>query len=295
VAPFDFGKSLAFLCGFSATEGEQAAERDREGGGRLRKAFRAGTQTVLVELTAQGTVATPVLRWRLLSREPLPEADRRRLLARVRAFLGLDEDLAEFYRIGRGDRAFAPVIDQLYGYHQVRFASAFENACWAVLAQRCPMAVARRMKDRLVGRFGGDIEVDGRSHLAFPLPDDLRPVSAPALAKCLGNPGKAARIAAVAQAFGRVDDLYLRRAPIEEVRRWLEDIDGIGPWSAGFVLVRGLGRTDSLAGFEETMIPAVSRVYGIRATTGDVRRIGAGYGRWQGYWAHYLRVAESPA
>jgi DNA-3-methyladenine glycosylase II len=55
--------------------------------------------------------------------------------------------------------------------------------------------------------------------------------------------------------------------------------------------VRGLGRTETLAGIEPSLVPAVSRRYGGRATSARVRRLAQRYGRWQGYWAHYLRVA----
>ena len=44
-APFDFDKSVAFVCGFAATEGEQAVA-----GAGLTKAFRVDGHTVLVDL-----------------------------------------------------------------------------------------------------------------------------------------------------------------------------------------------------------------------------------------------------
>jgi DNA-3-methyladenine glycosylase II len=290
--PFDFGKTLAFVGGFGPTEGEQAVT----GGTGLRKAFRVDGHTVLAELAGEGSVDAPVVRWRFRARRPVPPASQHRLLERVRFYLGLDEVLSDFYRIGRGDPGFAPVIRRLHGYHQVKFATPFENACWAVLGQRCPVPVARGMKDALVGEFGGAIEADGQTHHAFPEPADLRGASAEAVAAVIGNPVKGQRIAAVTAAFAGVDPGFLREAPLEEVRRWLTAIDGIGPWSAAFVLVRGLGRTESIAGFEEMLIPAAAAVYGRppdQMTAGEVRGLAARYGAWQGYWAHYLRVAAS--
>jgi DNA-3-methyladenine glycosylase II len=290
-APFAFDKSVAFVCGFAATEGEQAVA-----GAGLTKAFRVEGHTALVDLAGEGTVDEPVLRWRFRARRPLPAPSQRQLLARVRFYLGTDEVLADFYRIGRGDPGFAPVIRRLRGYHQVKFASPFENACWAVLTQRCPLPVARRMKDALVARFGGAIDIDGRTHHAFPEPADLRDATGDELAAVIGNPVKARRIAAVTAAFAGVDPAFLREGTIDDVRGWLTAIDGIGPWSASFVLVRGLGRTESIAGFEEMLIPVVAASYGLATedtTAADVRRLAARYGCWQGYWAHYLRVAAS--
>ena len=93
-------------------------------------------------------------------------------------------------------------------------------------------------------------------------------------------------------AFRGVDPRFLREAAEDEVRRWLEAIDGIGPWSSSFILVRGLGRGATVEGMEESLLPAATKLYGAAVDRAALRRLGARYGRWQGYWAHYLRVAS---
>lgn len=64
----------------------------------------------------------------------------------------------------------------------------------------------------------------------------------------------------------------------------------VGTWGAAFVLLRGLGRMERVPA-EQNLVAAASRVYGRDLDQDEVERIGAQYGRWQGYWAHYLRVA----
>ena len=97
----------------------------------------------------------------------------------------------------------------------------------------------------------------------------------------------------VAAAFDNVDEQFLRTAPYEEVDAWLRSIKGIGEWSANFVLLRGLGRMDQAPVAEKMMFEAVSRLYNAGQTVSaeDVRRIAEPYSPYQGYWAHYLRVA----
>ena len=51
----------------------------------------------------------------------------------------------------RPDRPFAPVVRKLYGYHQVKFLTPFENACWAILTQRNPVPAAKEIKRALSG------------------------------------------------------------------------------------------------------------------------------------------------
>ena len=76
------------------------------------------------------------------------------------------------------------------------------------------------------------------------------------------------------------------------MEKWLRDIRGIGPWSARFILLRALGRYQVLPENERGLTRAASLVYGAGTplTPQDVEAISNGYGRWQGYWAHYLRV-----
>jgi DNA-3-methyladenine glycosylase II len=283
-APFDFERSLAFLRRFPATEGEQSVEPNA-----VTKALRADGITVAFRVEGAGTVAEPELRYRVLSGTALSPALRRRVEARIASFLGVDDDLGPFYALAGEDPDLGPVVERLYGLHQVRFLTPFENACWAVLAQRIPMPMARRLKSTLVERFGGSILVEGTRYRAFPEPADLLGSAGSELSSLVRNERKARYLASVAEAFADVDEGWLRTGPYAEVESWLRAIDGVGAWSAAFVLFRGLGRGDRLP-VTEPVVRAARRTYGPGLGAPDVRRIAEGYGRWQGYWALYLRV-----
>lgn len=91
------------------------------------------------------------------------------------------------------------------------------------------------------------------------------------------------------RAFQGVDEPFLREAPVPEVHRWLLAIDGVGEWSAAFVLFRGLGRIEDMP-VTEPFLRAARPVYGPDATDDDIRAAAARYGRWAGYWGLYLRA-----
>jgi DNA-3-methyladenine glycosylase II len=105
---------------------------------------------------------------------------------------------------------------------------------------------------------------------------------------------RAEYLQAVSIAFSGADEHWLRTAPYAEVAAWLRGINGIGAWSAGFILLRGLGRTDQLPSGEARLSAAASKIYGQGRTLSDqsIHDIASRYGIWQGYWAHYLRVAS---
>lgn len=291
VPPFDFAQTLRFLGTFAPTGGEQTL-----GVQSMTKAVRVHGQTVGFDLHSTGTVEAPELTCDLFCDQVPTPGIEEAALNRVRFFLGLDEDLGPFYALARQDPPFQKVLRQWYGYHQVKFLTPFENACWAVLTQRTPGNVAGQMKRRLVETYGGSVQTPAGPLWAFPAPADLAGASAAELAGLLGNSRKGEYLAAAVQAFGQVDEHWLRQGPYDEVKTWLCSIRGLGPWSATFVLLRGLGRMDSLppddpgSVLTREMMNAATQVYGPLSfqALGERARH---YGAWQGYWGHYLRVA----
>lgn len=286
-APFDFEQSLDFLGMFVPTRGEQTlAPRT------LTKAVMIDEQPVVFRVAGTGCADAPRLEYTLFADAPITPTVQAEAAGRLGFYLSLDDDLRPFYAIGEADPAFAPVVRQLYGYHQVKFLTPFENAAWAILSQRNPMPVAQKQKLALAARFGGTLSVDGTPYTAFPEAAQLADVPPATLREVVSNERRAEYLAAAARAFSTVDESWLRAAPYAEVEAWLRGIKGIGAWSAEFILLRGLGRLDRVPLTEERLIAAVSHRYGNgqALAPAEVERIAAGYGPWQGYWAHYLRA-----
>jgi DNA-3-methyladenine glycosylase II len=284
--PFDFDKSKAFLAGFAPTQRDHKPEAEA-----FARALSIDGQAVAFQLTATGSIEEPELSYTLLSEQPLAEGVRRRVLDRIALYLSLDDDLGPFYRLGREDPLFAPVVARLYGYHQVKFLSPFEAGCWAVLTQRNAMSEARKMRAVLVKRYGSSIEVEGATHWAFPEPTQLAVVDPANLGAIADNERKGEYMQALARAFDGVSEEFLLSAPYAEVEAWLRGIKGVGEWSAAFILLRGLGRPDRVP-MEKRTMSAISRVYGEgkMLSEGEAKALAERYGAWQGYWAHYLRA-----
>jgi DNA-3-methyladenine glycosylase II len=285
--PFDFDKSLNFLGVFMPTKQEQTISSHT-----LTKAISIDGQTFVFQLISIGTTEVPQLEYTLFSAEPITEETGNAVVERMTFFLSLNDDLLPFYRIGREDANFDPLIELLYGYHQVKFLTPFENACWAVLTQRNPMPIAQKTKQELIERFGNRLEVDKTVYWAFPEPMQIAVVNEGELLKVIRNDRRTEYLIAVARAFSEVDKEFLETAPDEEVEAWLRNIKGIGEWSATFIMVRGLGRMEYIPLTETRLLEAASKVYGHGKELGrqELKRLAERYGPWQGYWAHYLRV-----
>ncbi len=148
---------------FSPSEGEQTVS-DLS----FTKAIHLENQTMAFRLKGDGTVSKPVLSYRLYSSKEINEEMKSALLDRIRFYLSLDDDLKPFYDLGSEDPNFAPVLDELYGLHQVKFLTPFEAAAWAVLSQRISMKVAHKMKNKLTEAAGNSIQIEGVDHKTFP-------------------------------------------------------------------------------------------------------------------------------
>ena len=153
--------------------------------------------------------------------------------------------------------------------------------------QRVGLARAQAMKSALVRRLGACLTVDGAPFWAFPEAATVAVYGEAALAALLGNERKARAIHAVSRAFAAVGPEFFRDTPQDELKGWLESIHGVGEFTTGFVLYRGLGRFERLPaspGFTR----AAEKVYRRPLSTADLERMAAHYGPWAGHWALYL-------
>src|SRR2546429_2550646 len=163
--PFNFDKSLNFLGVFMPTKQEQTISSHT-----LSKAISIDGQTIVFQLNSIGTIENPQLEYTLFSAQPITEETQKAVVERMTFFLSLKDDLRPFYRISHEDPYFDPIMDHLYGYHQVKFLTPFENACWAVLTQRNPMKIAQKTKQALIEKYGNHLEVHENVYWAFPEP-----------------------------------------------------------------------------------------------------------------------------
>jgi DNA-3-methyladenine glycosylase II len=281
--PFDFGLSLAY---FRRRAGELV---DATEGESYRRLLSLRGRSILVEATAAGDDTAPGLNVKLLIGDPalLQEA----ALALRRAF-GLDDDLAGFRREVCHDPVLTTLLDKLRGLRLVRTQSAFEALVWAVIGQQINLTFAFRLKSQLVRDYGDSVEFKGRSYWAFPLPERLAGVELSALASGGLSSRKAATIVDVARRIssGALDLEALAGLERMESEQLLVGIPGVGPWTAHYVLLRGLGDFGAFPASDLGLRVAVGSFYGSdrAAPLSQMKELAARWGDWRGYAAFYL-------
>jgi DNA-3-methyladenine glycosylase II len=287
VPPFDFDQAIDFIVTFPPMHGEQVVSEKS-----LKRAAWASRTPVAFKLSVTGTVEQPELRYELHADDPLSDADVAALVRRIEVYLSVYDDLHRFYELIDSDPPFVAVKRELYGYHQVKFLTPFENACWTILAQRNMPAVAQHMKRTLIQEFSAAVELDGREYWPFPGAKAVVQASVEDLTRLLRNSRRAEYIHGAAVAFSQVDEAFLHEGSYDEVSRWLRAIPGVGAWSAAFIMIRSLGRMERIPYGDQTLMRIAGEVYGGGGPlpAEEVQRLADHYGELQGYWAHYLRV-----
>ncbi len=255
----------------------------------LTKAVYIEDQTIAFRIEDEGTVKKPILNYTLFANKNISESVKTELLDRIKFFLSLEDDLKPFYDYGMNDKAFKPVIKNLYGLHQVKFLTPFEAAGWAVLSQRISMKVAHNMKERITHVVGDKITIDDVEYWTFPSANQVKNLGVEKLTTILNNRRKSEYLMNVSESFANIEEDFLRYAPLEEVKNWLLNIKGIGEYSAHLELIRGLGRMDDISQKDMMLIKCAKNYYGSDVVNENLNEIAEGYRDYKGYWAYYLR------
>jgi 3-methyladenine DNA glycosylase/8-oxoguanine DNA glycosylase len=194
----------------------------------------------------------------------------------LRRFLGLEQPLAEFYRLVQGHRVFGPLTAGLPGVRIPQLPSLWEALCWAVVGQQINLAFAYRLRNRLIALGNG---ADAAAALAapdplpFPTPEQVLRLTPEGLRERQFSRQKAGYVLGLARACadGRLDEAALRQLPPEAAEAALLAQKGLGPWSAAYALMRGLGHPDALPIGDTGLRTALQRQFRLREPP-DVKR-----------------------
>jgi DNA-3-methyladenine glycosylase II len=164
--------------------------------------------------------------------------------------LGLRADLAEFHRFAARDRRLGPLVQRFRGMKPPRFATAFEGAINAMACQQVTLTLGIRLLNRLVAVHGVRVGEGEAAGHAFPRPEELARLEVVNLPPLGFSRQKGRAMIELARSVveGRVDLEGLADLPDEEAIARLEDLRGVGRWTAEYILLRGLGRVHVFPG-----------------------------------------------
>lgn len=236
------GYRSADALAFHGRDPESPSERVTDG--TLFKALWIGGKARVVSLCIGAREA------RVRASVKVPEAALHRLL-------GLHLDPRPFEARAAGDALLGPLVKARPGLRVLLTATPFEALVWAILGQQIHLALAFRLRQRVIRRYGTEVQ----GLVAHPRPEDLAEADPEELGALQISRAKAAALVSLSASVAS------GRLPLDELAGWdfaeadarLRSEKGIGPWTSHYVLMRGLGLPDCVPLGDSALATALER------------------------------------
>jgi DNA-3-methyladenine glycosylase II len=225
---------------------------DRWDGHTYRRVLDVGGSMIDVAVQQVGKPTTPRLEISIATDGPVApsSAVHAQTTAVLRRLLGIDIDLAGFYRHADGDPVLRRLAERFRGLKPPRFPDLFECLANAIACQQLSLTYGIELLNRLAEAYGlripgvqtGAFSFPGAINLVGLEPDALRPLG------FSRQKSEALTELAVRIERGelRIQDLLVLTD--DEATKALRGFRGIGRWSAEYALLRGLGRLEVFPG-----------------------------------------------
>lgn len=262
--------------------------------GRYSRLLEVEGKLILAQVQSVGTVEDPRLDATVHGDEMTDQT-----LKHVRDTLGWvlggDTPLREFYAAAERDPVLAPLVEKLYGLKISQTPTVFEAFVKSIFSQQIATNVARIIGSLLLENYGSTMSHEGRTYYAFPTPEALLPEGIPGLRAIKLSNRKAEYILDVAAAIvdGSLDLEGLHNLSDEEATKRLLALRGVGPWTAHWLLLRALGRTDAFPAGDLALRRIVAGLYfkGKELTVAELEEFSEGWEPWRSLYTSYLFAA----
>jgi len=159
----------------------------------------------------------------------------------------------------------------------------FELAVRAVLGQQVTVAAARTLARRLVERFGAPLATPWTAiDRAFPGPAELAAVPVERIAELGIIRNRAFAIQSLASHWDPLAALFVSGASPEALVERLCALPGIGPWTAHYIAMRGLGWPDAFPPGDVAALKAMRQLF-TSASTRDAMVHAERWRPWRAY------------
>jgi len=289
VAPFNFDLTTGI---FSHDDNDIATSKD----GRYSRVIRVNDKLILVQMKSTGTVDKPKLLVELKSDRRITDAEKKQIRKIIRSMFNLDLDLERFYAETSKDKTLARIANQLRGLKTPTTENVFEALISSIVEQQISLNVARHLEHNIVKAFGDALRTSDRILWAFPTPRRLASATIKRLRKLGLSQRKAEYIQNIARlvADGKLDLEKLSTENVDEIVRRLDQIRGIGLWTAELTMLRGMRKFEVMPADDLGLRRVIAHYYccNRRISSEEARKIGEKWGRWKGLASFYLIVAD---
>jgi DNA-3-methyladenine glycosylase II len=180
----------------------------------------------------------------------LPLNAEQQIVVALEKLLGLHVNMKSFYRFAKTVPRLNALAQRFMGLKPPRFPSVFEAIVNGIACQQLSLHVGLTLLNRLTERAGLRFTTATDTRFSFPTAESLEQLPMRTFRQ-LGfstTKGLAVKNLSSATLSGEFDPEGLTRLGNEEAVTRLLELRGVGRWTAEYVVLRGLGRTDLFPG-----------------------------------------------
>jgi DNA-3-methyladenine glycosylase II len=218
----------------------------------------------------------------------------------LRRMLGLGIDLTDFYQCAARDPDLHQLAERFRGLKPPRFPSLFECLANAIACQQLTLTVGVELLNRFAATYGRPAPGERPGPNAFPGTRDLVDLDPDALRTLGFSRQKSAALLELARCVEhgelRLEDI----AAVDDSQATaaLQELRGVGRWSAEYALLRGLGRLNVFPGDDVGARNNLQRWLGrsVPLDYDEVRRVTSRWAPYSGLvYFHFLldRIEEA--
>lgn len=210
------------------------------------------------------------------------------IVARLRRFFDLDADATAIDAHLARDPWLAPLVRRRPGLRVPGAWDPFELVSRAILGQQVSVAAARTFATRLVMALGDRLP-DSRTLRLFPTPARV----ANADLTSIGLTGaRAATLAGLARVLVDQPDLLSPAGDLETMIETLQQLPGIGHWTAQYVAMRALREPDAFPASDLGLLRALEKA-GKRPSSAELAERSLAWRPWRAYAVMHLWAEDA--
>lgn len=208
--------------------------------------------------TDLGSLDEPLIKLSIFTLNPVDESFLDSVVEEVNYRYNLQLNLTEFNQLFLDDPLFGCVIRKWRGMRPISNASLYEYLFITIVLQNATVRRSVNMLQSLFENYGTLVSFDNRELFSFWQPEvinqtpeqDLRDLK-------IGYRAKTLKRVSLAFVNREIDEFTLRGASLDQQRKALLDLYGVGPASVGYILTDVFQRHDYL----ETISPWERKIY----------------------------------
>lgn len=252
---------------------------------------------ILVTVKAAGTVEKPEVSAELKSDRNIKEEDIEKTKKIVNTIFSLDLNLNFFYEAVKRDRIMAGLTQLLWGLKNPTTPTVFEALVNSIVEQQISMKVATIIENKIIKKFGDILDLEGSIYYVYPTPQRLASISIKELRQCGLSFRKCEYIKGASRLItdGKLDlEKFRSYSSLEQVIKKLDEIRGVGVWTAELTMLRGMQRLEAFPADDLGLRRDISRYYrnGKVISSAEARRIAKNWGSWKGLASYYIIIAS---